>query len=258
MAACRIVRQSGRVVRRIRPLADPPADPRATAGERGERARHADPLHRFAEIHQIPVRELGRSTKASLAGLADGARTIVTAHAEPLAVMLTPRDAIEILLIAGGELDGVCAAGWRDFDDGNVYEPWPALRRRRLLFARAATRRYGRLGSRDRGQLRRLLGNLTLPPDGDAGIAWIESGMALAVVSGCGRDDVLVHAIPDGRKLERRLTGPELASRRVEIAIGRYRHAGVANVRSRPMAGPAARRLAPAPGPEAKRDRREH
>jgi len=54
-------------------------------------------------IHEVSVRELNRSTSQVLGMARDGARIIVTRHGEPIAVVLSVDQAIDLLLASSEE-----------------------------------------------------------------------------------------------------------------------------------------------------------
>lgn len=207
----------------------------------GRSAGGDDGLDSPPSVREVQIRALSRETPWVVGSICDGERSVITRHGEPLAVLLSVRDAIELFLVAGGGLEEIVDTGWREFRRGLATEPWPHLTRRRLCFSCRAMARYNRLGPRDRGQLRRSLLRASMPAPGDARLSWIDSGIVLALFSASPGSRLIVHALLDGRRFERRLIGAELAQKRLRIALDRHTHGRAQAAPSGLMRGPRGR-----------------
>ena len=175
---------------------------------------------------QVGVRELSRATHKVLGAVEDGTRLIVTRHREPLAVILSVRDACEGLVLSTGELQpiesGAPAGG------GN---PWPGGGPRPIdVFVppRVAAREdLRRVPARDRFVLHRELYAREREPGGGrraARLVWADSGRWLFVCSHAESGLAVVHELFSGQELERSLMGEELWLARAKQRIERSLH----------------------------------
>jgi prevent-host-death family protein len=82
------------------------------------------------EIREVGARELRHNAAGVVRAVRDGERTIVTRHGEPQAVMLSVKDAIELLMEA--QLAPIVDGAERDLREGPVEAleppgPFPAV-----------------------------------------------------------------------------------------------------------------------------------
>src|SRR5688572_27264988 len=97
-------------------------------------------------VREVGARELRHRTASVIRSVRDGERVIVMRHAEPQAVLLSVRDAIELLVEP--ELPGLATAAEQDFERGQVEDLGPP-RPLRVVLAREAVRSGERMGARD-------------------------------------------------------------------------------------------------------------
>lgn len=175
---------------------------------------------------QVGVRELSRATHEVLRAVGDGTRLIVTRHREPLAVIVSVRDACEALVLSSGELQPLESGA----PAGGV-KPWPGGGRRPIdllvppeLAGREDLRR---VPARDRFVLHRYLHARYRELEGASGAArlvWAASGRWLFVCSHAEPGVAVVHELFSGQKLERTLIGEELWLARAKQRIERSLH----------------------------------
>lgn len=170
------------------------------------------------EIREVGARQLRHNTAAVIRSLRDGERLIVTRHAQPLAVVLSVRDAMELLI--EGERTASAAAATRDYEHGAVEElgpPGPL----RVVLARGALSSCGRMNVRDR----RLLRDSLVRGEADEDpLLWLPSGRWLVAFSYPDDVTVLVHQAFEVRELVRALVGEEVLDRRRRIELDRWLH----------------------------------
>lgn len=177
------------------------------------------------EVHELPVGELNRRTSAVLRNFADGGgqRRIITRHGEPRAVLLSVRDAIEILVSPA--LAESAAAAAADLAAGRIMRPWEHAGPIRPVLGAAAAEKYHRLGGLARGDLRMGLCR------GDADERrplWLSHGKWLAPFSYQEPDVALVHDLIEVRPLEWELFGDQISLERQRRSIDRRLHARTA------------------------------
>jgi antitoxin (DNA-binding transcriptional repressor) of toxin-antitoxin stability system len=180
----------------------------------------SSPVFSDGEVRGVAVGALNRGTSRIIDSLRDGERLIVTRHHDPVAVVLSPRDAMEVL--AAPALVELADAALREQGAERLSEPWPHVGPFKIQLATVAQDCLHRVGGRDRGALKRRLGR------GDADPVrplWLPSGRWLAPFSYAGEASVMVHALVDIRELERELIGEEVWQRRLVRDLDRHAHA---------------------------------
>ncbi len=178
------------------------------------------PVLESGAVRAVTVGELNRHTSRTVASVADGERLIVTRHGDPVAAVLSLRDAIELLVTPA--LPALADSAQHDYTRADLFEPWPAVEQCRIVLARAATELYHRIGPRDRGGLRRALGRWD--PDAECPL-WLPTDRWLAPFSHPDEAVALVHAFIDARTLERELIGEGVWHARLRRDLDRHTHA---------------------------------
>ena len=169
----------------------------------------------------VAVGELNRYTSETVRSVEPGERLVVTRHHEPLVVVLSVRDAIELMVAP--RLGALEVAASKVFEAGGTFSPWPRVGPARILVPAAAADAFRRLGGRDRGGLRRALCHAD---DNRRRPLWLPTGRWLVPFSIAeGEEDVaLVHDLIDTRPLERALIGEEVWRERLRVAGSRRDH----------------------------------
>ena len=139
-------------------------------------------------------------------------------HAEPQAVLLSVRDAIELLV--EGELAALAARPERDFEDGAVEELGPTGPVR-VVLAGEAPGSCRRMVPRDRRLLREALASGLAD---DERLLWLSSGRWVVAFSYVEEAAALVHQAWEVRELERALVGEEIGQRRRRVTMDRALH----------------------------------
>jgi prevent-host-death family protein len=171
-------------------------------------------------VRAVPIGELNRHTSKIAGSVAAGERLVVTRHADPVAVVLSVRDVVEVL--AESELPILAESARSDYGEGRVVEAWEHAGPFRIVLAQAAAEGFRRLPGRDRGGLRTAL----CRGDADASRPlWLPTGCWLAPFSYAGDRDVVVHAFIATRPLERAVVGEDIWQGRLRRNIDRLVHA---------------------------------
>jgi len=171
-------------------------------------------------VRPVAVGELNRHTSRVVGSLGEGERLVVTRHGDPVAVVLSVRDSIEIL--AAPSFAALAEAAAQAFASDEVFDPCPGVGPWRIVLPREFEREYGRLGGLDRGGLRRAL----CCGEADPGRpVWLPTGKWLAPVSYPEDRIALVHALIETRGLEREVIGEEVWRARLRRDLDRHSHA---------------------------------
>jgi antitoxin (DNA-binding transcriptional repressor) of toxin-antitoxin stability system len=175
----------------------------------------------------VSTRELSHSTHEVLreVGSGDGSRFVVTRHREPVAVLMSVRDAADAYLVSTGDLEPVDLD--LDHDASPVVGALGGLR----IHAIERLVWQGRLrgvAPRDRAALCRRLYELDRVGGGPMGahpwLEWVPSGRWLFVCALPAPGHAVVHDLFGGRDLERSLMGDELWAARERQDVQRSLH----------------------------------
>lgn len=192
----------------------PPAPPIGGA------ARVPSPLDQGV-VRAVTVGELNRYTSETVRSVEPGERLVVTRHREPQAVVLSVREAIELMVAT--RLGALAVAAREAFEAGETFSPWPRAGPTQILVPATARNLLRRLGGRDRGGLRRAL---CRAHDNRGRPLWLPTGRWLVPFSIAGNEEevALVHDLIDTRPLERVLIGEEAWRERLRVAGSRRDH----------------------------------
>ena len=168
---------------------------------------------------EVSIGELNRATSAVVRSLTPGERLVITRHGEPQAVVLSVRDAVELVVVP--RLAALAAAGERDFRSGRVetVEPPGPLA---LLLAQEAAACYESMNRRDRTDLRALL---VRGEAEEERLLWLRSRRWLVSFTYPDAEAVLVLGVFEVAELERELVGEEVWLARARRDLERRLHA---------------------------------
>ena len=164
-------------------------------------------------VRAVSTRELSHATQEVLREVrcGDGTRFVITRHREPVAVILSVRDAADAYLVSAGDLEPVDLD--LDHDAAPVVGALGGLRMH-AIERLVSSRRLRGVAPRDRAALCRRLYELDRAGGGPMGahpwLEWAPSGRWLFVCSLPEPGRAVVHDLFDGRELERSLMGDEL------------------------------------------------
>jgi len=89
-----------------------------------------------ADVREVSIGELNRSTSAVVRSVRRGERVIVTRHGEPQAVVLSVEDLIDAIVEL--QLAEFVEKAERDLETDDVLEPWPQAGPLRIVLASGA------------------------------------------------------------------------------------------------------------------------
>jgi prevent-host-death family protein len=179
-----------------------------------------NPVIADGRVRPVAVAALNRRTSAIVGAVGDGERLVVTRHGDPVAVVFSVRDAMEMHVAP--ELSLLAEEARREYEAREMFEPWAHVGPWRIVLGGAAADAYGRVGSVDRGGLRRALCR------GEAACErplWLPSGRWLTAFSYPDEGVVLVHALIRAHELERQVIGEEVWGARLRRNLDRHAHA---------------------------------